>query len=222
MFWQTFGGWGYKGRVTVALMTVSLLALIGASGAAAFSFSAPATVGKAGTSRGFPRVAVDPSGTRTVVWHNFERRDGRIQAVRIGADGNVSPVRTLSSSDQDSSNPEIGVDDSGQATIVWEARKGSESFLQWTRIDPDGNQGPVETLPGEGTDVDVAVNADGVGVVAWTRYTETNTNLVAATVQPDGTVGPVQTLDNSASTSGDDYKVGTIEGAGRGMGEWED
>jgi hypothetical protein len=199
-----------------------LTAMIGAAGASAFSFAPAKTIGKAGDSRGFPRAAVDQAGVRTVVWHNFERRDGRIQAVRIGADGTIGSVKTLSVSNQDSSNPEVGVDESGRATIAWEARKGGESIVQWTRLETDGSQGTVETLPGEGADVDVAVNGDGAAVVAWTRYTETNTNLVAATVQPDGTLGPVATLDTSANTTGDEYKMLEIDGFGRGTVLWED
>jgi hypothetical protein len=209
----------------IAFVLFLLVTMIGAAGASALSFTAPITVGKAGESRGFPRVAVDSTGRGVVAWHNFGRgvsANGRIQAVLIDREGKPGTAKTLSDPSDDAANPEVGIDRDGRATIVWQARNSGR--VQWTRLSAQGGQSPVENLPGDGSYPQVAVNEDGVAVVAWEGFNEASyETLRAALILPDGSVTPVQQVDGTAgSVDGDDYYSVAIDPLGRATVVWED
>lgn len=212
---------GTRAQIGVA-MTAMILALIGAAGASALSFSSPKTIGKAGASHGFPRIATDSQGRGTVVWHNYERRKGRIEAVQLSAGGNAGSPKVLSDPSYDANNAQVGVDGDGRAVVVWQASKGDKSPIQLTTLLPGGNQGPVENLPGEGSEPEIAVNDSGAFVVCWTRYNDRGgADLAALLVQPDGTSSPVVTLDSDVDPTGDDLAQVTIDASGRATVMWE-
>ena len=77
-----------------------------------------------------PQVVVDPSGNATAVWANTDGESYTIQAsTRRGGSWQETPD-TLSSTDVMASSPQIGIDSSGNVTIVWWATDGTQSFIQ--------------------------------------------------------------------------------------------
>ena len=208
-----------------ALVGALVVSVVGAIAASALSTRAPETIGTAGASRGFPRVAVDSEGRGFVVWHNYGRgisRNGWIQAVRVGIAGRTDSPRLLSDPSRDAANPELGVDGNGRATIVWQDR--SSGRVQWTRLGAGGLQTAVETMPGDGAYPQVAVSEGGAAVVAWTAFEDgLPWSLRAVLIQPDGSMGPVQQLDGSAgSVDGEDFYRVAIDSLGRATVVWED
>ena len=88
---------GVRGsRGGVVMVGVCVAAVLVASVASAASFSSPKTIGDAGQSRGFPRIASDSAGDSLVVWHDYQQSKGRIQARPIAADGTIGSTSTLS------------------------------------------------------------------------------------------------------------------------------
>lgn len=212
---------GRRAQVGVAL-TATLLVLVGVSGASALSFNSPKTIGSAGASHGFPRIAIDSQGRGTIVWHNYERRNGRIEAVQVNPNGSTGSPKVLSGPSFDANHGEVAVDGDGRATIVWAAAKGGSYPIQWTTLGSDGTQGPVRNLSGEGSGAELAANGSGEFVVAWTRYNDAGgADLAAQLVQPDGTSGPVQLLDRDVDPTGDGLARVTIDVSGRATVMWE-
>jgi hypothetical protein len=212
-----------KGRarqLAAASVAVIVAAVVGAVGASALTFAAPKTIGKAGESRGFPRVAVDSAGRGVVVWHNYGRRKGRIQAVLVGQGGQTGSPRVLSDPTLDASNPEVGIDGDGRATVVWLARRSGR--IQWTRLAADGVQAPVQTLPGDGSEPKVAVNEAGAAVVAWTAIVENSSGfasrrLHAVLIRQDGSVGSVQRIGPAE----ENLEEVAIDALGRATFAWQ-
>lgn len=124
-----------------------------------------------------PKLDVDPRGRATVVWERTSRkkRGGtlqfRVQSARLGSDGRLGAVKTLSKSR--GSLPEVAVDRRGRATIVWHRlrlrdKRGIER-IEARRLGPGGALEPVQTLAkSEGVGFPrVAVDSGGRPTVAW-------------------------------------------------------
>lgn len=209
-------GW----RAALAAVVVAVFGLVCVTGASAFSLGSPKTIGRAGQSHGFPQVAIDSKGRGTVVWHNYELNNGRIEAVQVKANGTVGKPKFLSDPSFDSNNAQVAVDGNGSAVIVWGAYKNSQSLVQMTSLDAQGNQGPVVTLPGEGTDPMVAVNKAGATVVVWKAYDGGNAKLHSM-VLPDGQTGTTFELDPVIDTTGDDQYDVSIDSDGQATVMWQ-
>ncbi|MBK5117659.1 MAG: hypothetical protein JJE23_12165, partial [Thermoleophilia bacterium] len=75
-----------------------------------------------------PQVAIDGSDRATVVW--WQRYpNGRIESVRIAADGTPGPVQTLSEIGYDAFSPQIAIDGSDRATVIWYRSDGANDRI---------------------------------------------------------------------------------------------
>jgi hypothetical protein len=72
-----------------------------------------------------PQVAVDGNGRAVVVWTLFDGANNRIQARRRAAAGSLSAVQTLSAAGQDADNPQVAVDQLGNAVMAWDRFDGA-------------------------------------------------------------------------------------------------
>ncbi|HEY7152235.1 MAG TPA: hypothetical protein VH391_11190 [Solirubrobacterales bacterium] len=155
------------------------------------------------TSGGGPQAAVDSSDRVTVVWTHSDGGNNRAQARRIGADGTtLGPVQTLSGAGQDIVDPEVAIDSSNRATVVWTQtpRFAATGQVQARRIAADGDTlGPLHTLSGdEAIENQVAVNADGRATVVWVRFFRPYFRVQSRRIAADGTtLGSVQTLSDA-------------------------
>jgi hypothetical protein len=80
------------------------------------------TLSPAGKDALSPEIAVDPDGRATVVWKR-RSHSGHVQAVRLDPAGNPGPVQTVSRNARPRrlDTPEVAVDSTGRATVVWES-----------------------------------------------------------------------------------------------------
>jgi hypothetical protein len=135
-----------------------------------------------------PRVAVDAAGNAVFAWARSDGTNLRAQARARSAAGVLSPVQTLSAAGDDSSEPEVGVDASGNAMFVWErvveTPNGTTGLVHARARSAAGTLGAVRTLassPEDGTWPIVAVNPDGDVVFAWSADDGTNWRVYLAT-----------------------------------------
>jgi uncharacterized protein GlcG (DUF336 family) len=114
----------------------------------------------------------------------------------------------LSSSGQNATNPQVAVDDDGDAVFVWERVDASGDLrIQARARSAAGSLSPVQTLSDAGQDASlpqVAVDADGDAVFAWRRYDGTSDcggvgcfRIQARARSAAGTLSAVQTLSTS-------------------------
>ncbi len=159
------------------------------------------TLSVAGQNAFTPQVAADSIGRATVVWERFDGTNNRIQARRIAADGTLEPIQTVSGAGQDALAPQLAIDSSNRATVVWSRSDGANDRIQARRIAADGTTlGSVQTLSGAGKDAadpQVAIDSSGRATVVWTQlpaFAATG-EIQARRIAADGTtLGSVQTL----------------------------
>src|SRR5436189_23991 len=83
------------------------------------ALSATQTLSAAGQDGIKPQVAVDTGGDAVVTWERSDGTNARVQARARDAGGGLSAVQTLSDSGQHANTPQVGVDSSGNAVVVW-------------------------------------------------------------------------------------------------------
>ncbi len=148
---------------------------------AAGALSAVQTLSAAWQDARDPQVAVDRAGHAVVVWQRFEGTNWRIQARRRSAAGALSTERTLSPAGQDALNPQVAVDQDGDAVLVWSRIDPQYERIQATRWPATGAPSAVQTIsPAEQHAFfpQVAVDRDGDAVVVWMGFDESGNRRV--------------------------------------------
>jgi hypothetical protein len=140
------------------------------------AWSVAETVSDPGFSASGPSVAVDPSGNAVAVWTQTDGTNLRINAAYRSAGGSFNAPVAVSGSGQDASNPDISMDNSGNALIAWERNDGTKLRVQATTrsAGAGGTFSAVSTLSAAGQDafrpqVAAGPAVDSNGVVVWTR-----------------------------------------------------
>ncbi len=154
------------------------------------------TLSAAGQDAIEPRIAIDGSGRVTITWVRWDGSNSRIQSVRLAADGTPGVVRTLSAAGKEAGFPEVAVDGSGRATIVWQRLVGTGTLqtVESVRFAGDGTPGPVRRLSAAGrnaTQPQIAIDGSERATVVWTGA---GFSVESVRLGADGTPGPGQTL----------------------------
>jgi hypothetical protein len=124
---------------------------------------------------GEAQVASGARGDSVAVWADLVGRD-RIQARQISATSELGPIQTLSTAGRSARAPQIGIDDSGDATAVWydyhSVNDPSDWHLQTRQISATGALSPQQTLAiAVIRDPQIAVNGAGDAFAVWSQFT---------------------------------------------------
>ena len=183
----------------------ALTAVVIAPPSAGAAVGAPFDVSGGGTQPAlFSQVAVDPDGDAVFTWHR--RTDGltwRIQTRARSAAGVLSDIQNLSPATANALNPQVGVDDSGNAVFVWHQVSGEDSLIKIRARSAAGVLGATQTLSAPREDAfgpQIGVDADGDAVVTWYRSDGTNQRVQSRGRSASGALGVIQTL----SAAGED------------------
>jgi hypothetical protein len=140
-----------------------------------------------------------------VVWRRVEftasGADSSIESARIGADGAVADVQTLS--EVGAVEPEVAVDPLGRATVVWSRFDGTAQRIEAVRLGADGVPGAVETLSKRRQDTEtpqVAVDPRGRATVVWRRADRAKRRIQSVRLGAEGDAGKVKTLSKGADS----------------------
>lgn len=177
---------------------------------AAGALSAVQTLSAAGRSADSQQVAIDADGDAVIAWRRWDGLNWRIQARRRAATGVLGPIETLSGPGQDATEPQVAVDASGDAVIVWYRSDGTNQRIQARALSAAGVLGPLQTLSQAGQNAlnpQVAVSAGGKAVIVWQRFVEGHWRIQARTRSPGGGLSAIQTL-SADSGSASDPQVG--------------
>jgi hypothetical protein len=143
-----------------------------------------------GQHAGFPQIAVDSVGNATVVWHRANGPNLIIQSSSkpFGGPWQATPD-DLSLPGQNAGLPQIGVDSSGNATVVWFRYNGTNYIVQ-SSSKPFGGPWQVTpdnlSLPGQDAS-NPQIGVDGYGNVTavWQRSNGFN-DIIQASTKPFG------------------------------------
>jgi 6-phosphogluconolactonase (cycloisomerase 2 family) len=178
---------------------------------AAGTLSATQTPSPAGQLAQLPQVAVDQDGDAVFVWRRLDGTTDcggvacyRIQARARSAAGVLSAVQNVSAAGQHAGDPQVAVDQSGNAVFVWKRFDGANDRIQARARSAAGALGATQTLSDVGQhagDPQVAVDPNGNAVFVWRRLDGTTDCdgggcfLVQAIARSAvGALSPVQTL----------------------------
>jgi hypothetical protein len=178
----------------------------------------------------FPKVAVDPAGRATVIWTRFDGTHTLLEGVRIQPDASVGTVHVFNpGSDAGENDTAVGVDSSGNATVIWD--DGTGPSIRARRLDAtDTLAAGVVQLSGtlaasdDVEEPEAAVGGDDVVQVAWTRFVNSAVEpcrvefrRIDATGSPEGSVDTISDLGDAGFCS--DQEV-TADAAGNATIEW--
>ena len=154
-----------------------------------------------GDGAGDPTLALHSQGRATIVWPRFDGQNGRIEAVRLNADGTAEEVRTLVKRGRND-DPEVAVDPRGRATVVW-SETSRPRRIRAVRLRADGGPGTVRTLAKGSHSPEVAVDQRGRATAVWQRTIRAKGSgalkfkVQAARLSRNGSPGAVKTLSKS-------------------------
>jgi hypothetical protein len=152
-----------------------------ASRTATGAWSAAQTISDPGMSASGPALAVDPFGNAVVAYTQTDGANLRINAAFRASGGSFGTPVLVSEAGQDASAPDVSMDSSGRALVVWQRTDGSKLRVQ-ASIRGAGAGGTFDsptTLSTPGQDAfepraAAGPNVDQNGVVVWTRSDGTN------------------------------------------------
>src|SRR5262245_57606832 len=114
--------------------------------------------------------------------------------------------------------PQVAVDQSGRAIVVWTGHDGpgGDLMVHARRIEADGTLGPIQDVTDRdefGLDAPVAVDPAGNAMVSWTSIDGGDSLVRSRRIAANGTLGEFNTL----STAGEDANSSqvTVDPAGK-------
>jgi hypothetical protein len=184
--WERFDGTNYRvqARARSSAGALSAVQTLSPSGGDAYNV----------------QVALDSSGNAIVVWNRFDGTKNRIQAVVRSSTGTLSAVQTLSSAGQNGDQPQVAVDSSGNAVVVWRRFDGTNYRIQARARSSAGALSAVQKLSASGQTAfapDIAEDPSGNAVVVWQRSDGANYRIQARARSSAGALDAVQNLSAS-------------------------
>ena len=144
-------------RAAVAAAVISAAALAWATPANATPiYLTPINISDAGEDAFEPQVVVDQSGNEHHVWTSGDGSNTRIQYRLRDQAGNFGPVQTVSAAGADASQPDIDIDDNGNAVAVWTRSQGAHLRVEAAGRPAGGVFGAVQTVSASGRNAEQA------------------------------------------------------------------
>lgn len=135
-----------------------------------------------------PGVAIDAAGDAIAVWKLESSNDIVQAAVRPASQENWAAPDDLSGAGQDAGEPDVAIDEAGEAVAVWTRLDGTNAIQAAVRpasgdwADPDD----LSDASQNAGEPDVAMDEAGEAVAVWTRSNGTNDIIQGAVRPADG------------------------------------
>ena len=203
-------------------LVAGLALLASAPAAASASWGEPLFLSPAGQDANSPDIAMDKDGDALAIWN---RVDGAFNRVEVrprsaaGVWGAVSPP--LSPAGQHASDPQVALDEDGDALLIWRRSDGANQRVQYRTRSKTGVLGPVGNLSNTGADAvqpRVAVDDDGDAIVTWYRSDGANFRVQARTRTAAGTWSAITNLSSAGVHAYNPRPA--IDDAGDGVVVW--
>jgi hypothetical protein len=158
------------------------------------------TLSAAGEDAIDPRVGVDDDGNGVIAWERYDGSDWRVQVRPLSEASVLGATQTLSAAGNQNADPDIAVDEAGDAVIVW--RNGTDQRIVGRTRDANGVLGARTWFSDAGGDAygpRVDIDGDGDAVAAWLRHDGTNYRAQVRPVSNAGVFGADQTISDAGA-----------------------
>ena len=162
-----------------AMQWVTILCCI-CIGSLTATWSPPVDLPQAGQNARAPQIVLDTNGNATAVWYTIVGGNSIIQASTNLLGGNWQDAVNLSLLGQQVGDPQIAVDASGNVTVVWWRREGSNYILQAsTKLFGENWQDAADfAQAGQGAGLpQIAVDPKGNATAVW-YYTSSGGEII--------------------------------------------
>ena len=145
-----------------------------------------------------PRVAIDDGGDAIAAWH---RDDGSLDRVQLRAHpvaGPWGPLVNVSPAGLDAENPDVAMDQDGDALIAWEGKDASAlQRIETRHRSAAGVLGPITPVSSPtASAVSVAMTPGGQATLAWERTTGVNGHIESRVRSTSGTWSALKVLSD--------------------------
>jgi hypothetical protein len=184
------------------LLVLAPVFLMPATASAVVEWVPPNQISTSGQDATTPKVA-SGNGTAIAVWARFDGSNQRIQAAVRPSGGSFGAPVTLSGAGQDAFEPQVEMDSSGDALVVWTRFDGgvpNRPRIQAAWRPAGGSFGAVQTLSNSTNDANTAqASLDGSGnaTVVWLSGSTGTFRIQAAQATNLGTFGTPVTLSDA-------------------------
>jgi len=190
------------------------------------SWSAAVNISNTSGDSDDPKIAVDSSGNINVVWQDDDSGNNDTHFTRSEDNGATwSQVKNVSDSTDDSHDPDIAVDNSGNINVVWEEYTPTDSEVYYSRSTDNGASWSqiknISNNAADSWDPDIAVDSAGNINVVWEDFTPGNDDIYFSRSIDDGSTWTA--VLNISNNSGDaDEPAIAVDSAGNINIAWED
>ncbi|MBS4168785.1 hypothetical protein [Parachlamydia sp. AcF125] len=184
-------------------------------------WSEPSSLSIMGRSATSPQVAVDPLGNAVAIWSRSDGLNLIIQSSTQNFGGNWSIPANLSLPGQNATNPQVVVDQSGNAVAIWERSNGMHLVIQAATLPRNGSwTTPVDiSLPGqEALQPHLTVNLSGNVLAVWKRF-DGRHYLIESAALPYGGSWSFPTILSQPGQNADKPQV-ALDAAGEAIAVW--
>ena len=119
-----------------------------APGHAGHAFATAIDLSLAGGEARAPKLAVNPAGDAVVAWQRSDGANTIVQAAVARAGAGFAPPTDMSLAGDDAVEPQVGIDDDGDAIVAWRRSAGAATIVQAAGYDAVGPQLRGLSIPG--------------------------------------------------------------------------
>lgn len=196
-----------------------------AAGTATGGWGEPYKASPGGQNNGEPDVAIDSSNRASVLWRHGNGAEEHLEVGSRSAAGVwADPPAVVPGPALTFFEPQIGVDQAGNATIAWLSESGTISQVEVSSASAGGAFGGPHTISTPGNDsisLGLAVARTGAAAVTWIdRGTMNSTSVTEGSVAatPGAWTPPADLAPGTVAT--DEYPALAIDDSGEAIAAW--
>ncbi|HEX8158866.1 MAG TPA: alpha/beta hydrolase, partial [Solirubrobacteraceae bacterium] len=147
------------------------------------------------------RAAINDDGTVVFDWLAYDGQSGVVQTRTRSVAGELGAVDELSQAGQDAWDPQVAIDDDGNALSTWWLSTRDGARVQARARSQKGTAGPRLELSDpsqDGYEPQVALDGDGNALLTWLAFDRAGVRVQARSRSSRGVVGSLGTVSNVA------------------------
>lgn len=194
-----------------------------ASRPAGGAWSGPVDVSDPAQNAQTPAVAIDAGGAVTAVWSRFDGSDYIVQAAERPPGGSWGAAADLSATGRSSVTPDVAVNASGAAVVVFSRANGVGRSIVQSAARPFAGgpwEAPIDLSSLEGVAItpEIAIDDAGEAVAVW-LYANGVPAVVYCSVRPAGGAWPPPTPLSELGTDSAEPEI-ELDPGGNGLAAW--